>query len=184
LQPKNQVLAHCIYKGFKGNNLMASVFKASPFKSKYNFMKYLAIIFLWVMFSCKNGDSIMPNDYKTAGLAVSNNLQAKWQLIEYEPNEKNPYQVVLEFRNEKNEKGSWILSGKSSVNFYQADYDFSGQKIKITNLTVTEIAGNSAATIFEEKYLERLLQVSDFIVKNETLTLSSLKHKMVFKLTK
>ncbi len=135
------------------------------------------------MFSCKSGESIMPDNNKTAGLAVSNILQAKWQLFEYETNEKIPYQIVLEFKNEKNEKGNWTLSGKSSVNFYQADYDFTGQKIKISNLIVTEIAGNLTATTFEEKYLERLLLVSDFSVKNETLTLSSLKNKMVFKLT-
>lgn len=135
------------------------------------------------MFSCISGESIMPDNNKTAGLAVSNILQAKWQLFEYETNEKIPYQIVLEFKNEKNEKGNWTLSGKSSVNFYQADYDFTGQKIKISNLIVTEIAGNLTATTFEEKYLERLLLVSDFSVKNETLTLSSLKHKMVFKLT-
>ena len=103
------------------------------------------------MFSCKNGDSIMPDDNKTAGLSVPNSLHSKWQLVEYETNEKIPYQIVLEFRNEKNEKGNWTLSGKSSVNFYQADYDFTGQKIKISNLIVTEIAGNLAATTFEEK---------------------------------
>lgn len=162
---------------------MASVCKASPFKSNYGFMKYLAIVFLWITLSCKSNDSIMPDGSKTAGLAVSNNLQTKWQLVEYETNEKIPFQVVLEFRNEKNEKGNWILSGKSSVNFYQADYDFTGQKIKISNLVVTEIAGNPAARTFEEKYLDRLLQVSDFIVKNEILTLSSSKQKMIFKPT-
>ena len=162
---------------------MASVCKASPFKSNYHFMKYLAIVFLWITLSCKSEDSIMPDDNKTAGLAMPDKLQSKWQLVEYETNEKIPYQIVLEFRNEKNEKGNWTLSGKSSVNFYQADYDFTGQKIKISNLIVTEIAGNSAATTFEEKYLDRLLQVSDFIVKNEMLTLSSSKQKMIFKAT-
>jgi heat shock protein HslJ len=162
---------------------MASVCKASPFKSNYQFMKYIAFLFLWIMFSCKNGDSIMPDDNKTVGLSVPNSLHSKWQLVEYETNEKIPYQIVLEFRNEKNEKGNWTLSGKSSVNFYQADYDFTGQKIKISNLIVTEIAGNLAATTFEEKYLDRLLQVSDFSVKNATLNLSSSKQKMVFKLT-
>jgi heat shock protein HslJ len=132
--------------------------------------------------ACKSDDAIGPNDNYITGLASRSSIYSKWKLVSYETNKKISYDVVLEFKNEKNEKGSNIVSGKSSINFYQADFVTENNKLKISNLIMTQIGGSSEAMKFEDDYLKRLVEVTNFNISDETLILSSTKQKMTFKL--
>ncbi|WP_255036149.1 META domain-containing protein [Lacihabitans soyangensis] len=145
-------------------------------------MRYFVLILFLMLNGCKSDDAISPDDNYIAGLASKSSIYAKWKLVSFENNQKINYEVVLEFKPEKNEKGSQILSGKSSINFYQADFIIDGSKLAINNLSVTEIAGNPSATAFETEYLKRLSETTNFKTSNETLTLSSAKQQMTFKL--
>jgi heat shock protein HslJ len=92
--------------------------------------------------------------------------------------------VSLEFKNEKNEKGINIVTGKSSINFYQADFVGENNKMTINNLIMTQIAGNPEARAFETDYLKRISEVTNYSITSETLVLSSAKQKMTFKINK
>ncbi|MBP6620036.1 MAG: META domain-containing protein [Leadbetterella sp.] len=145
-------------------------------------MRYFVLILFLMLNACKSDDAISPSDNYTAGLASRSSIYSKWKLVSFENNQKINYEVVLEFKNEKNEKGSQILSGKSIINFYQADFIIDGSKLVISNLSMTEIAGNASATAFEMEYLKRLSETTNFNISNETLNLSSAKQQMTFKL--
>ena len=148
----------------------------------YKYVKNLFLLLLLALNGCKNDQAIDPDKNYTAGLADKSSIYAKWKLSAYESGQKIPYDVILEFKTEKNEKGRNILSGKSSINFYQADFSIVNTKININNLVMTEIAGNASATAFEKDYLLRLAEASSFDLSGENLTLSSTKQKMIFKL--
>jgi heat shock protein HslJ len=90
--------------------------------------------------------------------------------------------VILEFKNEKNEKRTNIVSGKSSINFYQADFVNENNKLKISNLIMTRIGGSIEASKFEDDYLKRLMEVTNYSISDQILILSSAKHQMTFKI--
>lgn len=161
---------------------MASTFKGSPSKSNNDKMKYIIFIFFVLAVSCKRDNAISPDQDGMAGLSVKNSIYTKWKLLGFETGERIAYEVVLEFKTEKNEKGSNILSGKSSINFYQADFSLNNNKITINNLTMTEIAGNTKAMALEKEYFKRLSEVTNFSIANEMLTLSSGKQNMTFQI--
>lgn len=135
-----------------------------------------------LVFSCKSDDTIGPDQDRLVGLSVKNSIYTKWQLLGFETGERIPYEVVLEFKTEKNEKGRNILSGKSSINFYQADFSLNNNKITIDNLTMTEIAGNTKAMALEKEYFKRLSETTNFSIANEKLTLTSGKQNMTFQI--
>jgi heat shock protein HslJ len=145
-------------------------------------MRYFILILFLMLNACKSDDAISPDNNYTVGLASRNSIYSKWKLVSFENNQKINYEVVLEFKHEKNEKGSQILSGKSIINFYQADFIIDGSQLVINNLSMTEIAGNASAEVFETEYLKRLSETRNFNISNETLTLSSAKQQMTFKL--
>lgn len=161
---------------------MASAFKGSPSKSNDDKMKYIIFLFFVLVFSCKSDDTIGPDQDRLVGLSVKNSIYTKWQLLGFETGERIPYEVVLEFKTEKNEKGRNILSGKSSINFYQADFSLNNNKITIDNLTMTEIAGNTKAMALEKEYFKRLSETTNFSIANEKLTLTSGKQNMTFQI--
>jgi heat shock protein HslJ len=169
----NNFLTHNILITSPGRNVLGR---------DHKYVKNLFLLLLLALNGCKNDQAIDPDKNYTTGLADKSSIYAKWQLSAYESGQKIPYDVILEFKTEKNEKGRNILSGKSSINFYQADFSIVNTKININNLVMTEIAGNASATAFEKDYLLRLAEVSSFDLSGENLTLSSTKQKMIFKL--
>lgn len=147
-------------------------------------MRYFVFIIFLVVNACKSDDAISPDKNYTFDLAASNILYSKWTLVSYESNKKINYDVVLQFKNEKNEKGTNIVTGKSSINFYQADFIAENNKMTISNLIMTQIAGNTEARTFETDYLKRISEVTNYSISDETLFLTSTKHKMTFKINK
>ena len=109
-------------------------------------------------------------------------LSGKWLLEAYEsgPVTKS---AVLEFKTQRNLAGNYILSGISTVNFYEAGYSLSSSDgIRITQLSMTEMGGLAEDMAFEKKYFERLVSMTAFSFRNKKLVLRNAKgEEMVFK---
>lgn len=108
-------------------------------------------------------------------------LNVKWELEAYENGKVNK-STVLEFKTQRNLVGNYILSGISAVNFYEAGYSLSGDDgIKITGLSMTEMAGSAQDMAFETHYFERLLSVTSFEFRDDKLVLRNARgQEMVF----
>lgn len=145
-------------------------------------MRYFVFIIFLLINACKSDDALGPDKNYSFDLAARNIFYSKWKLVSYESNKKIKYDVILEFKNEKNEKGINIVSGKSSINFYQADFVTDNNKLKISNLIMTLIGGSPEARDFEDDYLRRIVEVTNYSISGETLVLSSAKQQMTFKL--
>lgn len=106
----------------------------------------------------------------------------EWKLEAYETGRVNK-STVLEFKTQRNLAGNYILSGISTVNFYEAGYTLSGNNgIKIINLSMTEIGGPAEEMAFEKKYFERLASMSTFSFRDNMLILRNSKgEEMIFK---
>ena len=161
---------------------MASVLWTLPLKFKIHKMRYFILVIFLISNACKSNDDIGPNDDYIAGLASKSSIYSKWELVSYESNKKINYEVILEFKNEKNEKRTNIVSGKSSINFYQADFVNENNKLKISNLIMTRIGGSIEANKFEDDYLKRLMEVTNYSISDQILILSSAKQQMTFKI--
>ena len=158
---------------------MASVLWTSPLKFKIHKMRYFILVLFLILNACKSNDAISPDVNSIAQLARKSNIYSKWKLVSYESNKKINYEVVLEF---KNEKRTNIISGKSSINFYVADFINENNKLKISNLIMTRIGSSTEAGKFEDDYLKRLVEVTSYSISDENLILSSAKQQMTFKL--
>jgi hypothetical protein len=66
-------------------------------------MRYFILVIFLISNACKSNDDIGPNDDYIAGLASKSSIYSKWELVSYESNKKINYEVILEFKNEKNE---------------------------------------------------------------------------------
>ncbi|MCY1370207.1 META domain protein [compost metagenome] len=121
-------------------------------------------------------------DYLDFGGEKSRLLTGEWALEAYENGKVNK-STVLEFKTQRNLAGNYILSGISTVNFYEAGYSLSGTNgIKITDLSMTEIGGPAEDLAFEKRYFERLATMSTFSFKDNRLVLRNTKgEEMVFK---
>jgi len=93
----------------------------------------------------------------------------KWKLISYENRKALSYNVIMELKPEKNERGFYILNGKSTINFYYAGFDFQeeSKSFIINDISVTEIAGGKAEQEFETDYLNRLAKVGKYEISND-----------------
>jgi|GEM_PF-1108073 len=109
-------------------------------------------------------------------------LTGEWKLEAYETGKVNK-NSVLEFKTQRNLAGNYILSGISTVNFYEAGYSLSGTNgIKVVNLFMTEIGGPPEDMTFEENYIKRLVSMNTFVFKDNRLILSNDKgEEMIFK---
>ncbi|WP_255069597.1 META domain-containing protein [Lacihabitans sp. LS3-19] len=146
-------------------------------------MKYLIIILFAVStISCKKDADMAPNG-ATPSFTYQSPLFSKWILNSNESKAKINYEIVLDLKNEKNEKGNFILNGKSSINFYSAEFVVNDKKITISNILSTEIAGDSKATSFENDYIKRLSEVESFSIDQGMLTLNGKNQKMIFKVS-
>jgi heat shock protein HslJ len=146
-------------------------------------MKNLVFLVLVVsIISCKKAGEVTPKS-ATLGLTDHSELYSKWILKSTENTSKINYEVVLELKNERNEKGNFILNGKSSVNFYSAEFVLNDKKITISDMLSTQIAGDSKATNFENDYFKRLSEVETFRLDHGLLTLIGKNQKMTYKVS-
>ena len=146
-------------------------------------MKNLVFLVLVVsIISCKKAGEVTPNS-ATLGLTDRSELYSKWILKSTENTSKINYEVVLELKNERNEKGNFILNGKSSVNFYSAEFVINDKKITISNIVSTKISGDSNSINFENDYFKRLSEVETFRLEQGLLTLNGKNQKMTYKVS-
>ncbi len=146
----------------------------------------LFLMFLAGVISCKS-DSAGPYN-QSAGGDLGNYFEGEkglllakqWKLTALETGEVS-YSTVLEFKTQKNQNGKFLLSGKSVVNFYEATYDLAGiNGITISNLSITEIAGNTAQTGQEKDFFGRLSVAETFVIRDGTLVLSNRKGEQLY----
>ncbi|MCA0365920.1 MAG: META domain-containing protein [Bacteroidetes bacterium] len=131
----------------------------------------IVIILIMAMFSCKS-DKVLDslNIDKDGTTKITNaGFFKKWKLISYENRKALSYNVIMELKPEKNERGFYILNGKSTINFYYAGFDFQeeSKSFIINDISVTEIAGGKAEQEFETDYLNRLAKVGKYEISND-----------------
>ncbi len=91
----------------------------------------------------------------------------KWSLSDWSATIAGPgdYSVTLEFDKR-------TFSGRSAVNSYGGDYiTLPGDKIKISGIFQTEMAGPPEAMQAESTYFDLLGKVEKYTIKDDTLTL-------------
>ena len=94
--------------------------------------------------------------------------------------------TVLEFKTQRNLAGNYILSGISTVNFYEAGYRLNGtDRLKIVTLSTTQLAGQPRDLAFEKEYFDQLVAVTAFAFKEKRLILKNERGaELVFKSAK
>lgn len=91
----------------------------------------------------------------------------KWTLADWSATIADPggYSITLEFDKR-------TFSGRSAVNSYGGDYiTLPGDKIKISGIFQTEMAGPPEAMQAEGTYFDLLGKVQKYAIKDDTLTL-------------
>ncbi len=109
-------------------------------------------------------------DSVLVGSLTATNLFGPWKFKGYSDGKVPPYDVTLEFKNEGRKN---TLNGRSSVNFYFADFEINDAKttMKIGVLGSTKIAGTPEANQFEAIYYERFRNIARYEFKNDLLLL-------------
>lgn len=130
------------------------------------------------MVSCKTNDVIVPSGDKNTINSITNvGFFKKWKLASYETRKALNFNVIMELKPEKNEKGFYILNGKSTINFYYAGFEYNtdNKTFSIKDISVTEIAGAKADQEIETDFLTRLAKIGKYEISedNKTLTLIS-----------
>jgi heat shock protein HslJ len=101
-------------------------------------------------------------------LLTKTDLLGQWKLKGYADRKAPIYDITIEFK--EDEEGKPSLNGRSSVNFYFANYEANEatKAFKIGVLGSTKIAGSIEANQFESVYYEYLRNIEkyEFIDKN------------------
>ncbi len=108
-------------------------------------------------------------DAKLSSLGAAS-LLGQWKFKGYTDGKTPAFDVTLEF---KNEEGKNTLNGRSSVNFYFAEFE-TNEATKIMKIGVlgsTKIAGTHEANQFEMIYYERFRNIGRYEFKNNNLLL-------------
>lgn len=138
--------------------------------------------------SCKSDPDLSPSlDNKTQNLGTVNGLYGKWKLYSLDNGSELPYNVWLEIKSERNEKGLNIINGKSFINFFNASFtwDASNKGFKVYDLINTEIAGSKKEQDLETEFFKRFLDTKLYEIntKGELIFKISTasKQNMIFK---
>ena len=126
------------------------------------------------MSACESSLVALDSGQKNYGLAANSSvIYSQWKLVDFKGNTNFKYDVSVEFKADKNEKGFQVLNGKSSINFYLANFKINELKkeISISELIVTQIAGKEEERKFEDDYLKALQEVEKYEIKENLLTL-------------
>ena len=156
-------------------------------------MKILVLFF--VLVSCSSSqDTISPSfaANRANSDALVSPIFKTWKLVSFEDNKAIKYDVSLEIKPERNEKGLFTITGKSTVNFYYAFFeaDFVKSTLKIDRVSGTKIGSLiSAETTFETEYWERLAAVEKFEVSVDKTKMTlflpeTTKKKLNFQISK
>lgn len=118
----------------------------------------------------------MANDSAYFSGSKSELINKQWRLESYETGTPTNT-AIMEFKTHKSSNGKgYILSGKSAVNFYEANYELSEvNEIKVHHLFITEIAGNQAESAFEKDFFMRVSTVENYKINHNELELSNSK---------
>lgn len=136
--------------------------------------------------SCQRNDvPAIDNQAQNSPARISQNIEGTWKLLHYEDKKKVGFEVNISFLSDKSETGDWMLSGKSAVNQYFANYQLNKDTgtLKVLMLGSTKMAGPPEKMLFELGYFERLRQVGIFKIEQDNLTLkesTSSTESMVF----
>jgi hypothetical protein len=151
-------------------------------------LRYIFILSA-VLAGCKKGEEVRPfsflNDKSTTNSGGQQSIPfGIYTLLNYEDAISCPYTVVLEIKNEHNEKGEYIVNGKSAINFYFAGLKASipSDSISVLGLSSTKIGGSVAMVNFEKVYLDRLESSNSYLVQDngKRLILKMPEKYMVF----
>lgn len=140
------------------------------------------VVLIALVCSCKS-DILAPYNFGAdADFSGDRNklIQGEWKLDAYETGVVSE-STVLQFVNQKNSKGLFIISGTSSINFFEGGYEFTGtSSLKVRELSVTEMGGSKEKVEFEKTFLERLMAIESFSFKDNTLILSNSKGSQMY----
>ena len=156
-------------------------------------MKILVLFF--VLVSCASSEESVSPSFSARGAnadALGSPIFNTWKLESFEDNKIIKYEISLEIKPDRNEKGLFSLTGKSIVNFYYAFFeaDFSKNTLKIDAISSTKIGASlTSEATFEKEYWEKLMAVEKFEVSADktkmTLFLPVItKKKLNFQISK
>ncbi len=148
-----------------------------------------------LLISCKSSEEISPeyNDksYSLAAKISENDTQlfGLWKMQSYADLKETPYDISLEFKNEKRDDGRFILSGKGPINFYFGSFEInhSESKIKFSTIGGTKIAGSALEMTYETTYFNKLASAEKIGLSTDGKTLilylpEDTKDKIIYKL--
>ncbi len=130
---------------------------------------FISLIISTLLVAACAEKAIESADVALKSLSVSS-LLGQWKFKGYTDGKTPDYDVTLEF---KNEEGKNTLNGRSSVNFYFAEFEANDvtKTMKIGVLGSTKIAGSPEANQFEMIYYERFRNIGRYEFKNNNLLL-------------
>lgn len=143
---------------------------------------FLYILIAFCLVSCSSDEEAVQADSGASGISTSFEMLMKsWALRAYEDGSISQ-KVTIEFKQETDEDGNYIASGRSSVNFFELAYQIpKNGGLKVIRLSVTEIAGSVTENRFETEFFQRLSNVEAFSFSGDELVLSNAKGvKMYF----
>jgi heat shock protein HslJ len=130
---------------------------------------FISLIISTLLVAACAEKAIETADAKLSAFSISS-LLGQWKFKGYTDGKTPDYEVTLEF---KIEDGKNTLNGRSSVNFYFAEYEANNETkaMKIGVLGSTKIAGTPEANQFEAIYYERFRNIGRYEFKNNNLLL-------------
>lgn len=126
------------------------------------------LILLFVLVSCTSSDESVSPNFAAIGANSDTSLSPifnTWKLVSFEDSKAIKYEISLEVKPIKNDKGLFTITGKSTVNFYYAFFeaDFLKNTLKMDGVSGTKIGTLLASeATFEKDYWERLAAVEKF----------------------
>lgn len=130
-------------------------------------LTWVSFIITLVTWNCENPQDLTSNAFGN-GYGSQFLPFGQWQLVSYSDGKKVPYEVSLEIKNETDEKGHYIISGKSNVNFYfsTCSIDNNQKKIMLYGVGSTKISGTTEEIEFETNYYQLLGSVERYELSN------------------
>jgi hypothetical protein len=135
-----------------------------------NVFKMKILVLLFVLVSCASSEESVSPSFAATGANSDASLSPifnTWKLVSFEDSKTIKYEISLEIKPVRNEKGLFAITGKSTVNFYYAFFeaDFLKSTLKIDGVSGTKIGTLLASEAnFEKDYWERLAAVEKFEV--------------------
>lgn len=100
----------------------------------------------------------------------------KWKLKNYADGRAVPFEVTIEFKNETDSLGKYIISGKSPLNVYYSTFELqrNSRSINLFDIQITKIDGTPEVLLFENRYFETLSKVARYEISEDGKVLTLL----------